>query len=412
MTNLFKVPGWSVSAAPVAEHSNPKKRKRPAGKDEDKVQTAEINFEKLMAKLETGAAGAQQSSRNKKKKGKEAQEESKGNDGRRKPRVRDQHEHTTKAEAKQKEKKRDLTKKPPATLSEQPKPKKRRKGGLSTDSQDIIDTTEQEAAETGGSKHERGLTALQRGLKNSLEGARFRWINEQLYKSDSEHAHQMMRENPAVYEEYHTGFRHQVQSWPTNPVSHYISALSSYPPKTVVADLGCGDAALARALTPKGMTVISFDLVSDGIYIVEADTCTRLPLPGSEVGGADGGAAGKDEGEGSVVDVVVCALSLMGTNWPGCIREAWRVLRPRFVPGCASLGELKIAEVASRFTDVDDFVSFVCSFGFRLKSKDDTNSHFTLFEFKKIARKPKSQKEWSKLLSRGSILKPCEYKRR
>jgi ribosomal RNA-processing protein 8 len=99
--------------------------------------------------------------------------------------------------------------------------------------------------------------------------------------------------------------------------------LSTYPSKTVIVDLGCGDAALARALTPKGMLVLSFDLVSDGAYVVEADICVKLPLPGSE--GSDGE---KSEGEGHIVDVVVCALSLMGTNWPNCIREAWRILKP------------------------------------------------------------------------------------
>jgi ribosomal RNA-processing protein 8 len=70
------------------------------------------------------------------------------------------------------------------------------------------------------------------------------------------------------------------------------------------------------------------------------------------------------------------------------------------------------------------------SIGFKMKSKvkrvqttrwyrlnlftiqDDHNSHFTLFEFKKVARTSRSDKEWSKVVSNGSILKPCEYKRR
>jgi ribosomal RNA-processing protein 8 len=99
-----------------------------------------------------------------------------------------------------------------------------------------------------------------------------------------------------------------------------------YPSRTIIADLGCGDAALARALISKGMTVLSFDLVSDGVYVIEADICDKLPLPGSE--GLEGQ---KSEGEGHVVDVVVCALSLMGTNWPMCVREAWRILKPGYV---------------------------------------------------------------------------------
>ncbi|KAJ7179255.1 methyltransferase-domain-containing protein [Mycena filopes] len=248
-------------------------------------------------------------------------------------------------------------------------------------------------------KPEAALTALQKGMKRSLDGARFRLINETLYKSDSQQAHEMMQNDPKVYQEYHTGFRHQVQSWPTNPVQHYISVLSKFPAKTVIADLGCGDAAMARSLIPKGLNVLSFDLVSDGVFVVEADICDKIPLPGSEPAEGE-----RSDGAGQIVDVVVCALSLMGTNWMHCIRQAWRILRPN--------GELKIAEVASRFTDVDEFSQLVASVGFKLKSKDDGNTHFTLFEFKKVASVGKNKKEWAAILAKGQVLKPCEYKRR
>jgi len=43
---------------------------------------------------------------------------------------------------------------------------------------------------------------------------------------------------------------------------------------------------------------------------------------------------------------------------------------------------------------------------------DSMSSHFILFEFIKIPRSRKSEREWAKLLSKGIILKPCEYKRR
>jgi ribosomal RNA-processing protein 8 len=129
--------------------------------------------------------------------------------------------------------------------------------------------------------------------------------------------------------QYHKGFRRQVESWPSNPVAQYISALSSYPPHTVIADLGCGDAALARALIPKGYAVMSFDLVADHAFVVEADIFDHLPLPGSEVD--SDGSEKPSQGHGQIVNVVVCALSLMGTNWPNCIREAWRILRPKCV---------------------------------------------------------------------------------
>jgi ribosomal RNA-processing protein 8 len=111
-------------------------------------------------------------------------------------------------------------------------------------------------------------------------------------------------------------------SWPINPVEHFASIFAAYPPKILIADLGCGDAALAKKLLSKGISVMSFDLVSDNGYVVEADICDKIPLPGSE-----GSSKDKSTGEGQVVDIVVCALSLMGVNWVNCIREAWRILK-------------------------------------------------------------------------------------
>lgn len=95
--------------------------------------------------------------------------------------------------------------------------------------------------------------------------------------------------------------------------------MSKYPAKTVVADLGCGDAALAKALVPKGFTILSFDLVSDGAFVVEADVCTRIPLPGSETEESKDGA--------QVVDVVVCALSLMSGMYQRGVEGAERKVR-------------------------------------------------------------------------------------
>lgn len=77
------------------------------------------------------------------------------------------------------------------------------------------------------------------------------------------------------------------------------------------------------------MTVLSFDLVSDGAFVVEADICSHIPLPGSEDNTDADNVA--NEAHAGVADVVVCALSLMGTNWPKCIREAWRISKPEYV---------------------------------------------------------------------------------
>ncbi|KAI0053072.1 hypothetical protein FA95DRAFT_1552962 [Auriscalpium vulgare] len=394
---LFQVPGWSVPAAPVTES---KKRKRPAHDTAtpEKITTAQVNVEKLMKRLSGGGERAQKNTKRterppRDKKSNLAVRTGEGTEVKESGR---QKERRTKRSAVGNHPAADATTRPPINPPSKKKPKKSRdKDGPR---HAAAQSPNYEQAETTPAAK---LTTLQSGMKQNLEGARFRWVNELLYKSDSVEAHNLMRDDPNVFAEYHKGFRHQVESWPSNPVSHYITSLSSYPSSTVIADLGCGDAALARALIPKGFTVLSYDLVSDGAFVAEADIFGRLPLPGSE-DDQPGDSAG--QGHAQVVNVAVFALSLMGTNWPSAIREAWRVLRPG--------GELKIAEVASRFTDAEQFNSTIASFGFRFKSTDDSNTHFTLFEFKKIPRKAKSDKEWSKLLSRGDLLKPCEYKRR
>lgn len=98
-----------------------------------------------------------------------------------------------------------------------------------------------------------------------------------------------------------------------------MEELSKLPSGSVIVDLGCGDGALAKSLIPKGYCVLSFDLKSDNDYVIQADICDRLPLPGSEINGS--------MESGQVTNIVVCSLSLMSTNWVNCIREAWRILR-------------------------------------------------------------------------------------
>lgn len=107
-----------------------------------------------------------------------------------------------------------------------------------------------------------------------------------------------------------------------------------------IADLGCGDARLAGSLSSNestspsaserlGLRVLSFDLArGDGPYrdlVTVADT-TDL----KEIGVADGS-----------VDVGVCCLSLMGTNWVRVVEECRRVVRVG--------GEVWVAEIRSRF---------------------------------------------------------------
>ncbi|KAF8591469.1 hypothetical protein K439DRAFT_1626864 [Ramaria rubella] len=398
--SLFEVKGWEVpSQTTLSRPYPPKKRKRPAI-DGERVQSAQLNVEKLIQKVDKGSRFEL---RNRLKMRRKDKHRSQFSPGREtfdrtesednpclKPQSHDEILHEDNPES--------------GSTSKEPKfrPSKRTKGIESAVLSPPL--TQQPASDHAPFPKKaktnmepfKGLTSLQASMKGSLDGARFRWINEVLYTTDSVEGHRLMREDPNLYAEYHMGFRQQVRTWPSNPVNHYASVLSSYPRGTVIADLGCGDAALARTLVPKGYCVLSFDLVPDNEYVLEADVCKRIPLPGKE--------DLEDESHAQIVDVCVCALSLMSLDWIQCIRETWRILRLG--------GELKIAEVTSRFTDLDQFIAVINGLGFKLKSKDDSNTHFTLFEFRKITRPPLSNKRWNELRTKYSILKPCEYKRR
>ncbi|KAI8647428.1 methyltransferase-domain-containing protein [Parasitella parasitica] len=199
-----------------------------------------------------------------------------------------------------------------------------------------------------------GLTPLQRKMKEKLSGARFRWLNEQLYTTPGKHSFSLFQEKPELFDEYHEGFRHQVESWPVNPVDVIISQLKKLPKGTLIADLGCGDAMIAQTLTKQ--KVLSFDLVAKNDLVTACDI-TKLPL------------------EANTVDVAVFSLSLMGTNYLDFLKEAHRVLKVG--------GELKIAEVVSRFSDLDSFITLLESLGFDFMDKEDDNKMFVMLYFTK-----------------------------
>lgn len=292
------------------------------------------------------------------------------------------------------------------------------------------------------------LTQLQSSMLASLQGARFRSINEHLYTHSSQDALAMIQKEPQLFDEYHSGFRQQVRKWPKNPVDRIAELLlgakgkkGSYDvraaksPGALIVDMGAGEAGLARTLSPHGFHVLSYDLVDtpDGwVRGADAAAVGTLPLPGTT---APLGLVWTDTGPSpAMVDVVVFCLSLMGTNWVDMLTEAWRILRPQ--------GELIVAEVTSRLSstaDVRPFTDMVRALGFDLDWQDTTNStYFALFKFTKrtesrtaqaaapldlsapvlaLAQSVRTDAQASvvlqELVRRGpSILKPCLYKRR
>lgn len=226
--------------------------------------------------------------------------------------------------------------------------------------------------------HEARAGALRARMAQRLDGARFRYLNEQLYSGPSSAAQRLFQEDPEAFLLYHRGFQSQVKKWPLQPVDRIARDLRQRPASLVVADFGCGDCRLASSIRNP---VHCFDLASLDPRVTVCDMA-QVPL------------------EDESVDVAVFCLSLMGTNIRDFLEEANRVLKPE--------GLLKVAEVSSRFEDVRTFLGAVAKLGFKVISKDLTNSHFFLFDFEKTGPPrvgPKAQ------LS-GLKLQPCLYKRR
>ena len=224
----------------------------------------------------------------------------------------------------------------------------------------------------------RKRTALHTKMASKMEGARFRWINEQLYTTTGHEAKQMFDKDPALFEVYHTGFATQVSKWPLNPLDKIITYVKSLPSDSVIADFGCGEAQLAQSVPH---SVHSFDLVAANSNVIACDMA-HVPLAKHSV------------------DIVIFCLSLMGSNVSDFIREARRVLKKE--------GLLKICEIASRIDSVEDFIENVELFGFKLVKTDTISKMFLDFEFKAtfIAKKGDSSNAPSIQLN------PCLYKRR
>ncbi|KAK7204779.1 methyltransferase-domain-containing protein [Myxozyma melibiosi] len=284
------------------------------------------------------------------------------------------------------------------------------------------------------------LTPLQQKMKDKLAGSRFRWINEKLYTTSSDEATKLIKKQPELYQEYHEGFRQQVQSWPENPVDSYVARIKELsksrmpPPKglpkdkdgtTYIADMGCGDAELSRQVSTKyskqagrkggrfgpKIVVHSFDLAKTNERVTVADV-KHVPLPDDSV------------------HIVVFCLSLMGTNFLDFIKEANRILKPR--------GQLWISEIKSRFSDAEgtDFVNAIKAHGFVHTETDASNQMFIRFDFfrplserkearaiaegeegssnkrKKLKFIEESEDEDEGTANGAPLLKPCLYKKR
>jgi ribosomal RNA-processing protein 8 len=181
------------------------KRKRPsmtntAGKDEQ-LRATQVNLAKLMDRVDRGdftdkdRSGREAMGHMGKKKAKKSHDAPApapptGNKGKKAenkgPKPAAKVEPSPKVEKKKKGKPPAET--PPSTKA----PKNKGKGKLAPVELDLeLPTPKADPSD--------GLTDMQRKMQTKLEGARFRWINEQLYSTSSDEAVAMMDKDPKVF---------------------------------------------------------------------------------------------------------------------------------------------------------------------------------------------------------------------
>lgn len=67
---------------------------------------------------------------------------------------------------------------------------------------------------------------LKERMMSRLTSARFRFINEQMYRSTGSEAAEMFAHDKDAFTVYHVGFQSQVSKWPTNPVDKMIDYIN------------------------------------------------------------------------------------------------------------------------------------------------------------------------------------------
>ena len=197
---------------------------------------------------------------------------------------------------------------------------------------------------------------LEEKILNNLEDTKFRILNEKLYNSSSEEALDYFKSNTEDFITYHKGFSSQAKKWPLNPNDLILKTLLLPKYKSItIADIGCGEANLAKKLGPLGYKIFSFDLVSLNDYVTVADM-KNLPL------------------DKNSIDLGIFCLSLMNKNFIPFIVEANRILKDN--------GKLIVAEIKSRIVDMDKFLKIFEKYGFKVIKTRNLEDYFEMIIFR------------------------------
>lgn len=211
--SAFDTPGAGSSRPMSFGVSAGKKKKGKASLNDDKLRDTAINVQKLMAQVERGEinekstagsdplggfGGGAGGGKKKKRRGSSAShDEPPAGNKKQKKKAKSTLAALTGAMGDEEE--GGAQREPAPKLAEAPKGKKGKNRAKSNKEKEehkpVVQKVQPKAKGT------EGLTKMQQQMANKLEGARFRWINEQLYTTPSTQAVEMMKKEPKIFED-------------------------------------------------------------------------------------------------------------------------------------------------------------------------------------------------------------------
>lgn len=199
--SAFETGASSSRSGPIAVPGAGKRKRSSLGKSDDQLRATEANLAKLMEKVERGEVREKSGNEGighvqKKKKGKGSQPESQ-------PVQKQKGKGKVDVQNDKGKKNKDMPKstpgKKPPKDTKDPKPSPKSQPKPQTKGKNKPAPVELPAPVTQPVESDEPMTDMQRQMRTKLEGARFRWINEQLYSTPSTEAVAMMKKDPKIF---------------------------------------------------------------------------------------------------------------------------------------------------------------------------------------------------------------------
>ena len=169
------------------------------------------------------------------------------------------------------------------------------------------------------------------------------------------------------FNEYHKHRQESIKSWVENPINYVADIINNRNEAAYhdIIDMGCGLNQLKDLIINGDKRVVGVDFYSDDKNVIQSDMCDLNKYV-------------TDESK----DICIFCLSLWGTNYEDCIKEANRIMKHG--------GILIIVEPYSKFGEnehyktIDEFSEKIEKYGFEVLGRNVIRNNFVYFKFHKI----------------------------